>query len=143
MRSDPRRRLSSRLTLDGRLGHAYDEEAFWHFLAIERKRVERSSRSLLLLLITVNRRSGHERVIPPLVAVRLFSALWLCVRDADFTGWYRTGRIAGAVLPQGPGPLRPGVPCQIRQRVVAALIDGLPADAARRLHVRVIDLRPR
>lgn len=135
-------RPADHLVLDGRSGCAYDEEAFWHFLAVERKRVDRSGRTLLLLLVTVNGHAGPGAVMPSPVAAKLFSALWVSVRDMDFTGWYRTGQVAGAVLTQGPGPLNSAALDRIRLRVAAALTKGLPAHHAPRLHVRVVGLRP-
>src|SRR5688572_4018400 len=42
---------SSTLALDGREGDVYNEEAFQHFLEVERTRAKRSARPCLLLLV--------------------------------------------------------------------------------------------
>ena len=93
--------LMGRLSLWGRKGQIYSEEAFRHMLAIERKRARRSNRSLFLLLVRFKGNSGSGLEIPPALAALLFSGLGLCVREIDFVGWHREGRIAGAVLAQG------------------------------------------
>src|SRR5207249_10194531 len=82
-------RCACGVALEGRLGEAYNEEAFRYFLAIERKRSERSGRPFLLLLVDLKEQSGVTVRIDPMVAPKLFSALWLCLRETDCVGWYR------------------------------------------------------
>src|SRR2546427_11929887 len=93
-------RCLSGVALEGRLGHAYNEEAFRYFLAIERKRSERSNRPFLLLLVDLKKQQGMTARIDADVAARLFSGLWLCLRETDCVGWFREGRVAGALLTQ-------------------------------------------
>jgi hypothetical protein len=118
----------------------YDEKAFRHFLALERKRAEQSSRSFLLLLVSFKKDHRGSATVPASVAGHLFSALEACVREVDFIGWYRDGRVVAAVLTQGAEPpagaLRP-----IADRVTGLLDRRLPAQLADRLHVRVIPVR--
>jgi hypothetical protein len=127
------------VALEGRLGRAYNEEAFRYFLEIERKRAVRLGRPCLLLLVGPK---GHPKLnthISPVLAVKLFSRLWLCLRETDVIGWYREDRVAGAVLTQlAVGPPQLDV---IRQRVTDALAEGLP-DSAGRFHVHVYHLKP-
>ncbi len=79
---------------------AYDEATFLYFLELERKRAERFKRSLLLALVGFAV-EGHEAVrIDASASKVLFAALASCVREIDVIGWYRTNRIAGAVMPQ-------------------------------------------
>jgi hypothetical protein len=132
-----------RLSLWGRKGQIYGEEAFRHLLAIERKRARRSNRSLFLLLVRFKGNSGSGLEIPPALAARLFSGLGLCVREIDFVGWHREGRIAGAVLAQGPqGPTEPNprAVTRIFERVTAVLRRRLPMTGERILDVRVVRL---
>ena len=125
------------VALEGRLGQAYNEQAFRYFLAIERKRSERSGCPFLLLLVDLKEQSGVPVRIDPMVAPRLFSALWLCLRETDCIGWYREERVAGAVLTE-LGDRHPTEVCRlIGQRVSGALSEGLPANVAHRLQVRV------
>ena len=115
-------------TDDGRAGCACDyagpgpacnEEAFRYFLAIERKRAERSGRPLLLLLVNVN--GGNAR-LDEAVSSRLFAAMAQCLRETDVVGWYREGRIAGAVLMQGADTQGAVASHQVRERVERALV---------------------
>ena len=125
------------VALEGRLGQAYNEQAFRYFLAIERKRSERSGCPFLLLLVDLKEQSGASVRIDPMVAPKLFSALWLCLRETDCIGWYREERVAGAVLTE-LGDRRPTEVCRlIGQRVSGVLCEGLPSNVAHRLQVRV------
>ena len=135
-------RFSCGAALEGRMGQAYNEEAFRYFLAIERKRAARSRRSFLLLLVSIKKRSGVSGPIRSAVATSIFAGLWLGVREVDFIGWFREGRVAGAVLTQGADPLAPDVSRRISQRLTETLRGRVTADVARRLHVRVLQLRP-
>ena len=130
-------RCSCGIALEGRLGQAYNEQAFRSFLAIERKRSERSGCPFLLLLVALKEQSGVTVRIDPMVAPKLFSALWLCLRETDCIGWYREERVAGAVLTE-LGDRHPTEVCRlIGQRVSGVLSEGLPANVAHRLQVRV------
>jgi hypothetical protein len=135
-------RFACGAALEGRTGQAYNEEAFRYFLAVERKRSERSRRSFLLLLVSIKKRSGVSGPIRPAVGTSIFSGLWLGVREVDFIGWFREGRVAGAVLTQGADPIAPDVSRRISQRLTETLRGRVPANVARRLHVRVLQLRP-
>jgi len=128
---------------EDRTGQAYNEPAFRHFLAIERRRAARASRSILLLLVSLRRQPGRGVVISKGVASRLFAALTLCVREVDFIGWYREERVAGAVLTQGPGMPEPAATSRIGDRVTQILRNHLSALEAQQLEVRVVQLRRR
>jgi hypothetical protein len=132
--------LMSRLSLWGRRGQIYSEETFRHMLAIERKRARLSNRSLFLLLVRLKGRSGSGVEIPPALAAILFSGLGLCVREIDFVGWHREGRLAGAVLAQGHTRPDAHAVTRIAERVTAVLRGRLPVTGDRTLDVRVIPL---
>jgi hypothetical protein len=133
-------RPSCGVALEGRLGRAYNEEAFRYFLEIERKRAVRLGRPCLLLLVGLKGHARPNARISPVLAVKLFSSLWLCLRETDVIGWYREDRVAGAVLTQlAVGPPQLDV---IRQRVTEALSEGFRSDSARRLQVHVYHLKP-
>lgn len=121
---------------------AYNEEAFRHFMAIECKRAERSGRSLLLLLVELKADRDGQTGIPPAMASRLFAALTACVREIDFIGWYRAGRLIGAVLTQGTDP-GPDISRQISERVAGLMGERLSGVLGRRLDVRVVQLHLR
>ena len=119
---------------------AYSEAAFRYFLALERKRAERSGRALLLLLVDLN---ADGEAISEGVSQTLFAGLGQCVRDVDFIGWYRHGRVAGAVLTQGSESPALEASEHIAARVSDLLRRQLPASTARSLTVRVIQARQR
>lgn len=130
-------RCSCGIALKGRLGQAYNEEAFQYFLAIERKRSERLGRPLLLLLVDLTERSGVSGRIDPRIARKLFSGLCLCLRETDVIGWYREARVAGAVLAEPRDETRMEVSRLVVQRVRQVLSERLPVNVVRRLQMHV------
>ena len=135
-------RRSYGVALEGRLGKAYNEEAFRYFLEIERKRAARAQRPVVLLLMDLRDSLQTGARIDPVLTGKLFSGLWQCLRETDVVGWYREDRVAGAVLTQLDDALPQDASSLIRQRLGGALRDGLSPDVARRLRVRVYQLRP-
>ncbi len=123
----------------GHIGQAYNEAAFRYFLAVDRWRAQRSQRSIILVLASVRQSPGRNLHLTHAAAAAMFAGLAASVREVDFVGWYRKGRVAGAVLAQAAG-----APDQLRQligrRVLAALEQHLPAAYARRLHLRIVRL---
>jgi hypothetical protein len=132
-------RCSCGVALETSLGQACNEEAFRHFLAIERKRSRRSGRPFVLLLVGLNKRRRLGR-IDPSVAASLFACLWLSLRESDVVGWFREGRIAGALLMQaGEGPVT-NIGDLVCEKVRRSLQDRLPPEIVRRLEVRAFRL---
>jgi hypothetical protein len=136
------------LAFQGRPFQAYNEQAFRYFLGIERNRGERSRRSSLLVLVNLRRHPDMRPqdcspTMTPSVAAKIFAGLSLCVREVDFVGWHRENRVAGAVLAQGTDTPDADVTRRISQRVTEVVGENLPAQVARRLHVRLVHLRPR
>ena len=133
----PRRRTEEALdlVLDGDAGNAYGQEAFQHFLTVERSRADRAGRNFLLLLVTLR---GYR--VPRGLMEPLFSGLRQCVREIDFIGWYDENRVAGAVLTQGLDMPGSHAPARIIERVTSILTQQLPREAAAGLRVRVVQL---
>lgn len=122
-------------------GRAYNEDMFRYFLALERKRFDRSRKPFLLVLVEARKRADvavarFERQ----AAAQIFEALWRTIRETDFVGWYRDGRIAGAVLTQSTEGGLTNTAEIVRDRVVDALCDGVEPQVARRLQLRVYQL---
>jgi hypothetical protein len=118
-------------------GETYNEEAFHHFLAIERKRSEASTRPFLLLLVEFDRHLGVPVPIARDVASRLFAALGAALRDTDVIGWYREQRIAGAVLTDlgnAPQTIMPVITQRVRAFLQCELRDGLASSVQVRLY---------
>src|SRR5437773_1412519 len=136
VRAESDRSLSS-VALEGRLGQAYNEQAFRYLLEIESKRSERSGYPFLLLLIDLKKQEGASASLDSMVANHLFSNLWLCLRETDFVGWYREEGVAGAVLIELRNRRPTEVSRLIGKRVSARLYEHLPSDVARRLRVRI------
>lgn len=124
--------------LDGHAGAIYTEEAFQHFLDIERTRARRSDRSFLLLLVRLRRCPTKGDRIPRAASSALLSALTVCVREVDFIGWYREGRVAAALLAQGLDGPDGEAPNRIATRVTRILSERLPRNIGERLRVRVL-----
>ena len=125
---------------DGPDGGAYSEEAFRYLLAIERKRSERSSRPFFLLLVDLKKVSGQDGEIDAAVAANIFGGLGQALRETDFFGWYREGRIVGAVLAQLTDSVDAQVPRAVCERVKEQVRCQLPADVAGALQMRVFQL---
>jgi hypothetical protein len=111
------------LSLTSRWGEAYNEEAFRYLLALEQKRCERSRRPFLLLLAYFRNRVEPKQPVDPVVAGKLFSGLWQCVRETDFVGWFVEGRVAGAVMTQYSDTAGADVISVVTERV-RTILDG-------------------
>jgi hypothetical protein len=131
------------LAPEDQTGQAYNEQAFRHFLAIERKRAARASRSFLLLLVNLRKEPGQGATIGAKAASRLFSGLARSVREVDFIGWYRQERVAGAVLTQGLETPDQSAVRAIGERVRQMVGRHLSRGDVRRLQVRVLQLSRR
>lgn len=119
----------------GLTGQAQNEAAFRHFLGIELRRSESSGSSVVLVL--VRQRFdwvGSNRAVA-LTPERIFSALGASVREVDFVGWFREGRVAAATLVQHEASSE-----SIRERVAAGVAQRLRAQLgdAHGLRIRVV-----
>jgi hypothetical protein len=126
------------LHLNGEITQAYNEAAFRYFLAIEKTRAERSTRSLLLVLVKLRRPRNHTGLNAH-TSFAMFSALRACVREVDFVGWYRQDLVAGAVLTH-TGTASRKVRHQLIARIVRVLTQKLRPDDTAGLEVRVVDV---
>jgi hypothetical protein len=122
----------------GSLGLAYNEVAFRHFLTLERRRAERARRALLLLLVSHKMNHASRAPLGPRMSGQIFKILGACVREVDFVGWHREGKVAGAVIGLGAGAPA-GVQRLLAERVSKALAVELPRDQ-QQLRVRVVRL---
>ena len=107
--------------------------------SVERVRAARSGRTLFLLLVSL-RRCPDEGCDSAEPATNLLQGLGLCVREVDFVGWYRDGRVAGAVLAQGFDEPCADASCRIVERVTRVLSERVPRSVVGRLRVRVVKL---
>ena len=126
---------------DGTASGAYNEAAFRYFLALERKRVARSNRPFLLLLLDLQALRANAAIEPD-EAERLFATLAQYLRETDFVGWYHERRVIGAVLTQHAAVPGSDVWQVIAERVTRSVRDSLAADVAQRVQVRIFQLPP-
>ncbi len=122
----------------GQIGQAYNQAAFRHFLAVDRLRAERSRRLVILVLAFVREAPGRSARLTQNTAAVIFAGLAASVREVDFVGWFYEGRVAGAVLAQGPDAA--GRRTTISHRILTTLRTSLSPDRARNVQVRVIRL---
>lgn len=118
----------------------YNEAAFWHFLAVERSRAQRSQRFLYLVLLAIRESSGKRAKLTDATAAALFSALGASVREVDFMGWYHEGHVPAAVLVQSVRPSDSGAGPAIADRVRGELKNGFTVTELLNLRVRVVQL---
>ena len=115
---------------------AYNEEAFRYFLQVEEKRFLRSNRRFLLLLLDVNNEAGNAEPYDPSLSKMLFEALKPCVRETDFVGWYRQGRVIGVACTQLEDSQGSAVVSVVADRFQRAMRGVLPDRAGSRVQVR-------
>jgi hypothetical protein len=120
-------------------GQAYNEAAFKYFLDVDRGRVQRTERSILLVLVSVQEHPGRSVQLRDELGAQLFTGLAGSVRVVDFIGWPRHGRVIGAVLPQAISASRE-LRNLIADRVLMSLKKSLPRQTAAILRVRVVVL---
>ena len=123
----------------GSLGLAYNEIAFRHFLAIERRRAERARRQLLVVLVNLKMSRTSRAPLGPRMSGQIFKVLGNCVREVDFVGWHREGKVAGAVVGLGSGAAA-NVQRLLAERVGKALTSQISRDQVMQLRVRVVRL---
>jgi hypothetical protein len=130
-------RSSHNVELPDGLGPVYNEEAFRYFLQVERKRASRSNSRFLMLLVDLKPHPEESARFNEQTGAKLFAAMWPCLRETDFIGWYRQSRVASAVLTQVGET--PGVEVSnlVADRVREALGQSLSPSLAGRLQVRV------
>ena len=122
----------------GYVCHAYNEDAFRYFLAVERARARRSQRCLFLVLLGIQPSPGRPAHLPDALATALFRGLGASVREVDFVGWYKEGRVPAAVLAQGIRASDDSMAPAIADRVSAEVKKRLPVPQAGSVRVRVI-----
>jgi len=119
---------------------AYNQAAFRHFLAIERLRAQTTSQTVLLVLVSGRRVPGAAISLSDATAASVFRGLGESVREVDFVGWFREGRVAGAVLAPTAGAAGDEAQQLMAERVMQTLIKHLSMSQASNLRVRVVRL---
>ena len=89
--------------LNGRMNSArhtsparvYEEEAFRYLLDSESRRSKRSGHCCQVLLVFRADAEGAVLPMEPAVAKMVVAVLCRTLRDTDYIGWYRDGRVVG------------------------------------------------
>lgn len=116
---------------------ACDEEAFHYFLEIEQKRSQMSNRPFLLMLIDWN-----DAFIDNMRADKMLRRLTRSLRETDFVGWYREGRVIGAVLAQNADCMVEGAAEAVRVRVDRELQREIQRPSGSGFTIRMYQLSP-
>ena len=106
---------------------------------MECARAERSGRTFFLLLVDLTQQVGMSTLIDPQVASQLFAGLGSFLRQTDFVGWHRQGRVVGAVLAESPNPSRTDVALALGQRMTEAVETRVHSRVVKRLRVRLYE----
>ena len=122
----------------GSAGPAHNEPAFRHLLTVERRRAERSGRSVVLVLVFLRRVPGRNQLLTTAMANEIFSALGASVREVDFVGWFRDGHVAAAALVQR-ATTQPAALPDIVARITRTLNEAL-GSSSNALRVRLVSL---
>ena len=116
---------------------AYNQEAFRYLLESESKRSERSGRFYQILLVHWTDAQGGIVQMDSHVAKTVMAASSRSLRETDYIGWYRDGRIVGAVLTILVQESMAPVASHLLKRLAEVLQSELSIEASRRLQFRV------
>ena len=118
--------------VQSRLGQACNEEAFRHFLTMERNRWRRSGRGFVLIVVRLKQQEGRIADLDAIVAGKMLASLWQTLRGTDQVGWFREPRVVGALLGDAGGDNVAALCAKVRRSIESAL----PPDVAARLYIR-------
>lgn len=116
---------------------AYNQEAFRYLLESESKRSKRSGRFCQVLLIYSTDAQQRIVLMDSHVAKAVMVASSRSLRETDYVGWYRDGRIVGAVLTVLEQEAMVLVGDHIQKRLAGILQSKLSIEESRCLHIRV------
>ena len=120
---------------------AYNQEAFRYLLESESKRSERSGYFCQILLVYRTDAQGRIVQMNSHVAKTVMAALSRSLRETDYIGWYRDGRIVGAVLTVLVQESMAQVSTYLQPRLVEILRAELGVEKTRHLQIRVCQHR--
>ena len=115
----------------------YNQEAFRYLLESESNRSNRSGYFCQILLVYWTDAQGRDVQMNSHAAKTVMVALSRSLRETDYIGWYRDGRIAGAVLTVLAEEAMAQVPTQLQPRLVEILRAELGVEETSRLQIRV------
>lgn len=111
-----------------------DEAAFKGFVALERRRSERSHNPFLLMLLDVKRllesNGSHE------ILSEVISGISSSTRETDLMGWYETGGVLGIIFTEIVSAASPGTE-PIEAKIEKLLQNRLGSDHAKRVTITI------
>jgi hypothetical protein len=116
---------------------AYNQEAFRYLLECESKRSKRSGHFYQIILVYWTNARGRDVQMNSYAAKTVMAALSRSLRETDYIGWYRDGRIAGAVLTVLVQETMAQVVTHLRPRLVDIIRAKLGVEETSRLQIRV------
>jgi exopolysaccharide biosynthesis polyprenyl glycosylphosphotransferase len=111
------------------------EQIFHSMLALERRRAERSRNSFVLMLLDAGAFAGTET--SDHLMSQVASVLLKSTRETDLVGWYKNGRVLGAIFTETSLEFKNSITEILRSKVVNALDDELSREATSNLVVTV------
>ena len=115
----------------------YKQEVFRYLLESESKRSERSGRFCRILLMYWTDAQGRIVPMDSHFAKSVMAASSRSLRETDYIGWYRDGRIVGAVLTVLVQESMAQVASHLQKRLAEVLQSELSIEDSRRLQIRV------
>ena len=115
----------------------FNQEAFRYLLDSEPKRSERSSHFCQILLVYWTDVQGRIGRMDSDVAKIVMAALSRSLRETDYIGWYREGRIVGAVLTVLAQESMAQVSTHLQPRVLEIIRAELGVEETSHLQIRV------
>jgi hypothetical protein len=116
---------------------AYNQEAFRSLLESESKRCERSGHVCQILLVYWTDAQGSIVEMDAHVAQTVIAASFHSLRETDYIGWYRDGRIVGAVVTVLARASMAQVSTHLQPRLAENIRAKLGVEARSRLQIRV------
>lgn len=117
----------------------YPEEVFHGLMHSETARSARSGHPCRILLVYCTNAEGLVVPMESVLADKAISVLSVSVRDTDYIGWYRQGRILGVLL-TGLRPEAGGEGCeQLKTRVMEGLRHVLTFSDDHSIQIRVLE----
>jgi len=116
---------------------AYNQEVFLYLLENESKRSKRSGRLCQILLVYRTNAEGRSVQMDSHVVKKVMAALPRSLRETDYIGWYRDGRIIGAVLTGLVQEFMAPAVSHLQKRLTEVLQVEFSIEASHRLQIRV------
>lgn len=116
-------------------GSVLVEESFLQMLYLERKRADRSGKSLLLLLLDIRGACSGAGGLDRRRTHLVLESLAASTRETDVTGWYKSNAVVGAILTEVCP--EPAVVSMIRERVRNALLSRLNSKTVAAIRISV------